>query len=76
MSDITKGHLAFMEEAKEEFERNPFQETYRDELGSYIALRIGMDRDCIMVYELGEYVTNFVQQLDPLPLKKNIQEEN
>lgn len=70
MSHITKEHLAFMKEAKKSFENNPFQETYRDEHDNYIALRMGMDRDCIMVYELGEYVTNFTQQLDPVPLKK------
>ncbi|WP_191557324.1 hypothetical protein [Metabacillus idriensis] len=65
---ITPIHLAFIQEAKEAFESSSTLETYsnKDDY-EYIALRFGADRDCIMVYELGDAVANFVQQMDPKP---------
>jgi hypothetical protein len=66
---ITKDHLAFVQEAKEVFENNSIIETYRNVDCSLIALRYGSDRDCILVYELGDEIANFVQQLEPKKLK-------
>jgi hypothetical protein len=65
---ITKHHLAFVQEAKEAFEARPLLETYwnKDDF-DLIALRMGMDRDCVNVYELGDEVANFVQQMEPNP---------
>lgn len=60
---ITQRHLAFMEEAKTDFEENVRQESYRDENAGLIALRYGPDRDCIMVFELGEEVAFFAQMI-------------
>lgn len=64
---ITKTHLRFLQDAKKSFEEFPQRETYRDEKQGLIALRMGVDRDCIDVYELGVDIANFVQQLDPCP---------
>lgn len=64
---ITKQHLAFVQEAKEVFEDNPLRETCRSDDDSLIALRMGMDRDCVEVWELGENIANFVQQMEPCP---------
>lgn len=66
MTQISKEHLRFVEQAKIAFEGNPIQETYRNDEESLIALRMGEDRDCIMVYRLDGYVGNFVQQLKPV----------
>lgn len=62
---ITKRHLSFVQEAKEAFENNPDWYTYRDAHDSLIALRYGANRDCVLVYELGEEIANFVQQMEP-----------
>lgn len=62
---ITKQHLDFVQEAKEAFEDNPLFETWRNDDDALIALRMGMDRDCVEVWELGNYIANFVQQMDP-----------
>ena len=65
---ITNQHLNFVEKAKEAFQNNPLLETYRDHpQNEMIALRMGVDRDCVLVFELGEEVANFVQQMDPQP---------
>lgn len=56
MTQITKEHLDFMEAAKKEFENNLHLETYRNESNTLIALRYGMDRDCIQIFELGDKV--------------------
>jgi hypothetical protein len=63
MNQITKESLEFMQEAKEAFENNTDLTTYRDDKEEFIALRSGMFDDCIMIYELGSQVGNFVQQL-------------
>jgi hypothetical protein len=75
-NQITKQHLSFVQEAKEAFEARPLYETYwnKDDF-DLIALRIGGDRDCIMVYELGEEIANFVQQMDPKPMPRKVVRE-
>lgn len=71
MTQITKRHLDFVQEAKEAFEGNPDGYTYRNgDDDSLIALRYGADRDCVLVYELGEKIANFVQQMDPCPVPR------
>lgn len=69
MGQITKDHLDFLHEAKVEFELNPFRETIRNEDDTLIALRMGEDRDCVMIFRLDGYVANFVQQINPVPLE-------
>ncbi|TYS68684.1 hypothetical protein FZC76_06985 [Sutcliffiella horikoshii] len=65
---ITNQHLQFVGKAKDAFQNNPLLETYRDHPRSeMIALRMGADRDCVHVFELGDEVANFVQQMDPQP---------
>lgn len=64
-SQINNSHLAFMQEAKNQFEKDPLAETYRNPDETMIALRIGVDRDCILIYELGDGIANFVQQISP-----------
>jgi hypothetical protein len=59
---ITKEVMEFVEKAKEEFENNPELETYRGD--GYIALRYGLNRDCILVYELGNEVGLFAQWIE------------
>lgn len=69
MVQITNEHLQFMAEAKLSFSDNAIQETFRNEkeYPGMIALRMGWDRDCIEVHEIGDRVANFVQMLDPQP---------
>jgi hypothetical protein len=62
---ITKEHLTFMEQAKEAFEANPLLETYTNDDQNHIALRMGMDRDCVDVYALDGHIANFVRQMEP-----------
>lgn len=64
---ITRSHLAFMEEAAAAFASNPRWETYQDKDAEYIALRFGMDRDCIKIYKLGEEVGFFANVMDKAP---------
>ncbi|MEF3312575.1 hypothetical protein PV433_27165 [Paenibacillus sp. GYB004] len=63
MIQITPEHLAFVEEAARAFEGAPRLETYYNDQKKFIALRYGLDRDCIMVYEFGEEVALFSQQV-------------
>jgi fructosamine-3-kinase len=68
---ITKNHLAFVEHAARAFEANPLYETFRHpSYGNLVALRMGEDRDCVNVYELGDEIANFVQQMEPCPLPR------
>ncbi|MGG4548289.1 hypothetical protein ABER02_10875 [Rossellomorea marisflavi] len=62
-SQINTSHLAFLREAKDQFEKSPIAETYRSPDDTMIALRLGVDRDCILIYELGDEIANFVQQI-------------
>ncbi|MCM3618722.1 hypothetical protein M3936_14115 [Sutcliffiella horikoshii] len=65
---ITLKHLQFVKEASDAFQIDPVLETYwNKDVYDYMALRFGADRDCVMVYELGGEVANFVQQMDPQP---------
>ncbi|MDN4525356.1 hypothetical protein [Fictibacillus fluitans] len=64
---ISKHHLAFVEAAREAFEQNPVLETFQHPDYSYIALRMGEDRDCIEILEVHDCIANFVQQMDPAP---------
>jgi hypothetical protein len=68
MTQITKNHLAFVEHAKRAFEENGLYETWRHpQYGDLLALRMGEDRDCVLVYELRDEIANFVQQMEPCP---------
>lgn len=62
--------MSFLHEAKEAFEDNPLLETYRNEDDTLIALRMGIDRDCVDVYEIDSHIANFVRQLDPARLPR------
>jgi hypothetical protein len=64
---ITRTHLAFMEEAAAAFASNSRWETYQDKDAEYIALRFGMDRDCIKIYQLGEEVGFFANVMEKAP---------
>lgn len=71
---IQQRHLDFVHEAKEAFKNDPAMYTYRDGThegnDTLIALRYGMDRDCILIYELDECIANFVHQLEPAPIPR------
>jgi len=67
---INKQHLDFVDEVREAFEFNADLTTYRNEDDSLIALRFGLDKDCILVYELGGCIGNFVQQMNPSTARK------
>lgn len=80
VQQIEQCHLDFLEQAKEAFEVRPDFCTFRngthDGNDTLIALRYGADRDCILIYELGDCIGNFVQQMKPAPLKKVIIDES
>ncbi|GGJ51247.1 hypothetical protein [Virgibacillus salexigens] len=61
---INSFHLSFVNEAKEVFESDIKIKTYRNDDDSLIALRYGAEEDCILVYELGECIANFTQQIE------------
>ena len=63
MNQITKEALDFVMEAKERFTQDEELTTYRNEEANFIALRSGFREDCMMIYELGNAVGNFVEQL-------------
>lgn len=64
---IYREHLDFMEEAKVAFEENARLETYRNAEGTFIALRYGVDRDCIKIYELGGEIGFFANIMNKAP---------
>jgi hypothetical protein len=64
---ITPQHLAFVLAANKAFREDNNLESYRDDDGTFFALRQGEDRDCVEVYEVQDCVANFVQQMDPKP---------
>lgn len=72
---ITKRHLDFVGVAKGVFEDEPLRETCRSDDDTLIALRMGMDRDCVEVWELGDIIANFVQQMEPCPMPRKIVRE-
>lgn len=61
---ITRESVAFAEEAKGAFKLNPEFYTYRNVDETLIALRTGMDNDCIEVFRLGENLGLFAQWID------------
>lgn len=63
MNIITKEALEFVDEAKEAFRNNDDLTTYRNDKETFIALRTGFREDGLMVYELGNPVGNFTEQL-------------
>lgn len=64
---IYQEDLDFLEEAKRSFEKNPRYETHRNIKNTHIALRYGEDRDCIMIYKLGEKVMFANDIMDKAP---------
>lgn len=75
MKQISNEHLKFLEEAKQIFIDEPFRETHRNDDETLIALRYGEDRDCVWIYELGESVAFFAQQIEPMPIEKKLKQE-
>lgn len=67
MTMIYREHLDFMEEAKQAFENNQRLDTYRNDGDTLIALRYGMDRDCIRIYKLGEEIGFFANIMSKAP---------
>ena len=67
MNQITRQHLNFLQEAGLAFEENQRLETYRDKENQFIALRYGLDRDCIWIYELGDDVGFFANIMAKAP---------
>lgn len=63
MQEISKRDLEFLEESKKQFLSNPAYETFRSKNDEYIALRMGIDEDCIMIYRIDQPVANFAQVL-------------
>ncbi|MCP1159325.1 hypothetical protein [Bacillus infantis] len=63
MNTVTIESLQFVEEAKNVFTNNDELTTYRNEEETFIALRGGFREDCITVYELGNPVGMFTEQL-------------
>ena len=53
--------LKFVEDAKDFFNKSNKHFTYRDKDDEHIALRYGLDGDCIKVYRLGEELELFEQ---------------
>lgn len=67
--ELYKKDLEFYEEAKKVFGDNDHLETYRDENDEYIALRRGMDRDCIQIFKLDGEVAFFNNVMEPKPFR-------
>lgn len=70
MKQITKEHLAFLDEAVKEFENSTVVSTFASEKYQCIAIREGYDRDNIILLEVGDTIANFVKQLEPKPLPR------
>lgn len=62
MNQIPPEALNFLEEAKRGF-NNIETVTYIDKNKEFIALRTGFREDCLSVYELGNEIGNFTDQL-------------
>lgn len=67
MVQIKQWHLDFLEESKRAFEKDDRLETHRNEDDTLIALRYGIDRDCIKVFELGEDIAFFANVMRKAP---------
>ena len=73
MIQINPGQLLFVAEAARVFQTDFRRETHVNEAGTLIALRYGVDRDCVAVYELGDSIANFVQQIAyPSPAPREV----
>lgn len=62
MNQIPPEALNFLEEAKKGFDSIETI-TYIDKNKKFIALRTGFREDCLVVYELGNEIGNFTEQL-------------
>jgi hypothetical protein len=60
---ITQFHLRFLEEATEVFHEDVRRETHINEDGDLIALRYGLDRDCVRIFALDGEVGFFAQMV-------------
>lgn len=67
MTQIYREHLDFLEEARIAFQENARWETYTNAEENLIALRYGMDRDCIQIHRLGEEVGFFANIMSKAP---------
>lgn len=65
MCEITKEQFDFVEEARDAFESYPAMETYRNEEETLLAFRYGLNRDCILVYQIDGTIGRFTQMLKP-----------
>lgn len=63
MIQISKEHIKFAQSAALLFDGNIQAETLTSNDEDLIALRYGMDRDCVAIYELGKPIANFVQHV-------------
>lgn len=73
-ANIYQQDLDFLAEAKRSFEKHPRYETHRNDENTHIALRYGEDRDCIMIYKLGEkvmFANNIMDAAPELTVKVN-----
>lgn len=72
-------HLDFMEEAKKAFESDLNLVTYRNTAGNLLALRYGMDRNCISIHEIGPEIGFFAEVMekaeDPLDQAKKLKSQ-
>ena len=65
MAQITRNCMEFVEKAARAFQEKYESSTYRED--GFIALRSGLMDDCMLVYELGDEIGNFVQMF-PRPV--------
>lgn len=75
--DLYQEDLDFLEEAKDAFINNHRLETYRNNKDTHIALRYGMDRDCIKIYKLGKkvlFANNVMNRAPQLVVGKNVED--
>lgn len=59
--------LVFLEEAKQALEENSRLETYTNKDETHIALRYGLDRDCVKVFKLERSVLFANNVMKPAP---------
>lgn len=74
--NVYQEDLDFLEEAKDAFNSNLRLETYRNIGETHIALRYGMDRDCIQIYKLGEkllFANNIMNRAPQLKVMESIE---
>ncbi|QJT71671.1 hypothetical protein [Psychrobacillus phage Spoks] len=72
--DVYQEDLDFLEESKDAFNNNLRLEPYRNDKETHIALRYGLDRDCIKICKLGEsvlFANNVMNKAPQLVVMKN-----